>query len=97
MRAYRLIFATLLVACLSGPTAAWAQSSSQRVDAAIMAVDEARRELQSAQNNPGPDDWVIVGGGRRVPSPAYQAKLEALEAKVKRAEAALEEAKRAAL
>jgi hypothetical protein len=98
----RFLSTGLLVAVLAGSAAAWAQSpSQQRVNQAVTALEEARRELQSAQNNASPSDWNSVGGadgkGNRVPSASFQARIEALEEKVKKAEAALEEAKRAAL
>ena len=59
-------------------------------------LDAAKRAYENALNNPGEDDVNRVGnkggGTRPVFSDAYQAKLTALEAAVKQAEAELKRA-----
>jgi hypothetical protein len=54
-------------------------------------VDKARKALQEARDNPGPNDigrvGTVGGGARPVPTDEYRARLEALEQAVRKAEA----------
>lgn len=54
-------------------------------------VDKARKALQEARDNPGPNDirriGTVGGGARPVPSDEYTARLDALEQALRRAEA----------
>ncbi|HXZ49040.1 MAG TPA: DUF4124 domain-containing protein [Usitatibacter sp.] len=55
----------------------------QQIEAARAKVEDARKALDEARNNPGPDDirWVgnKGGGTRQVPTEAYQQRLATLE------------------
>jgi hypothetical protein len=59
-------------------------------------LDIARRKLEEARSNPGPDDMQRIGnvggGARAVPSEAYQKRIAELEESVRKAE---EEVRRA--
>jgi hypothetical protein len=62
----------------------------ERVRIAREKVEDARKALEDAQNNPGEGDINFIGkvggGARPVPSEAYQARLLQLEQKLKMAE-----------
>jgi uncharacterized protein DUF4124 len=70
--------------------------SDDRVQQAKDRLEAARKALEDAQNNPGPDDVLRVGkvggGTRPVFSEPYANKLSQLEAKVKSAEEDLKRA-----
>jgi hypothetical protein len=70
--------------------------SADRVRELQDRVDAARKALESARDNPGPDDILRLGtksgGARPVPSESYARRLTSLEDQLKQAE---EELKRA--
>ena len=70
--------------------------SNERVREAQERLESAKKALEDAQNNPGPDDVLRVGkvggGTRPVFAESYANRLSQLEAKVKDAEAKLKEA-----
>jgi len=74
--------------------------SAQRLQEARDRLEAARRALQDATENPEEGDVARVGnakgGARPVPSPAYQKRLDRLEAEVKAAEENLRKAEDAA-
>jgi hypothetical protein len=73
-------------------------AAQERSRVAGVKVDLARRALQAARDNPGPDDVQFVGkvggGARQVPSPAYEEKLAKLEKAVQEAEEELRRAEK---
>ena len=72
-----------------------AQPSDAGVRAAQARLDRARAQLQFAQDNSTPDDWIYFGRTqRRAPRPEYLARLESLEAEVASAQAALDDEER---
>jgi hypothetical protein len=73
-------------------------SQGERVAKAKDSLESAKKALAYARDNPGEEDvqrvGSVKGGARPVPTEAYKAKLEKLEAAVKAAEKELEEAER---
>lgn len=65
-------------------------SPEERLAQAQDRLDKAKAALQQAQDNPGPDDVMMVGkvggGVRNIPTEAYTRKLEKLQQDVKDAE-----------
>jgi len=77
-------------------TSSGARSPDARGSSAQDRLDAARKALAQARENPGEDEVTWIGnkggGTRAIPSEAYRAKLDKLEADVKAAE---EEVRRA--
>jgi len=72
-----------------------AQPSDAGVRAAQARLDRARAELEFAQDNSTPDDWIYFGRTqRRAPRPEYLARLNSLEAEVAAAQTALDDEER---
>jgi ribosomal protein L21E len=65
-------------------------AAQERQRVARVKTDIARRALQEARDNPGPDDFQLIGnaggGTRQVPSQAYQDRLSRLEKAMQDAE-----------
>ena len=66
------------------------ESREQRLQDARDKLDQAKKALADARDNPSEDDMRFIGnaggGVRRVPTQAYQQRLDALEHAVKEAE-----------
>jgi hypothetical protein len=73
-----------------------ATQSEDRIDKARAALEAARKALQEARDNPGPDEVNRIGnkggGTRPQPTEQYQRKLEQLEQAVRNAEEELKDA-----
>jgi hypothetical protein len=78
--------------------AAQRASAEERVKQAQDRLDTARKSLEEAKTNPGPDDVTFVGkvggGARPVPSDAYQERIAKLEQAVREAEEELRRAEK---
>lgn len=72
------------------------KQQQRRVEEARDAVAEAQAALEEAKKRDDPSDWQTLAGGGRVPSAAYQQRLEAAEQRLRKARQRLERARRGA-